>query len=147
MSQDKLNVLNPFGPTVAKVKIPEKMILEINNYIDEIVSDEKKSKELDHRSNLVGNVKQEIYIGENFIKKIGWLEFLAQSTTVWIEELTKKITKFNLIKTWVVRQFKNEYNPIHCHEGPVSSARFLKVLYSFGKLFQENKKGFTVHGN
>ena len=153
MSQNKLNVLNPFGPTVAKVKIPEKMILEINNYIDEIVSDEKKSKELDHGSKLVGNVKQEIYIEDNFVKKIGWLEFLAQSTGVWIEAATqKKITNFNLIKTWVVRQFKNEYNPIHWHGGHVSGAGFLKVPSSFGKPFQENKKGFNgnltlVHGS
>ena len=62
MSQEKLSLLNPFGPTVAKITIPEKMILELNNYVDEIISDKKKSEKHDHGSHLVGNVKQEIYI-------------------------------------------------------------------------------------
>ena len=144
MSQEKLSLLNPFAPTVAKITIPEKMILELNNYVDEIISDEKKSEKHDHGSHLVGNVKQEIYIDENFVKKIGWLEFLGKGSATWIEAATKKkITKFNLIKTWVVRQFKNEYNPIHWHGGHISGAGFLKVPSSFGKPFQENKRDFN----
>ena len=33
----------------------------------------------------------------------------------------KKITikKFQIIKSWIVRQFKNEYNPIHFHAGHI----------------------------
>ncbi len=51
-------------------------------------------------------------------------------------KLEKKLTKFNLISTWVVRQFENEYNPTHWHSGHISGAGFLKLPKSFG----ENKQ-------
>ena len=37
-----------------------------------------------------------------------------------------------MIDSWVVRQFKNEYNPIHWHSGHVSGAGFLKVPKNLG---------------
>ena len=51
----------------------------------------------------------------------------------------KKITKCNLLKTWVVRQFKNEYNPTHWHGGHISGAGFLKVPKSLGESTQQKK--------
>ena len=37
----------------------------------------------------------------------------------------------------MVRQFENEYNPIHWHGGHISGAGFLKVPSSLGKHTQE----------
>ena len=59
MNKKPIEVFKPFGPTVAKVLIPEKLIGDLNNYIDSIISNEKKSAELDHGRQLVGEVKQE----------------------------------------------------------------------------------------
>ena len=41
---DKLEsrVIKNFGPSVLKVKIPEKIVQTINNYIDGIILDKKK---------------------------------------------------------------------------------------------------------
>ena len=52
-------------------------------------------------------------------------------------KLKKKITKFELIESWIVRQFKNEYNPIHWHSGHLSGAGFLKIPSSFGNFLQK----------
>ena len=41
----KLEILKPFGPSIAKVKIPEEIIKEMNNYADGIIQDEKKLKD------------------------------------------------------------------------------------------------------
>ena len=57
----------------------------------------------------------------------------------------KKISEFNLIKTWVVRQFENEYNPTHWHGGHVSGAGFLKIPKSLGKHTQ-NKTSKQYRG-
>ena len=46
---------------------------------------------------------------------------------VYVNDFEGKITKFNLIDSWVVRQFKNEYNPIHWHSGHISGVGYLKV--------------------
>ena len=55
-----------------------------------------------------------------------------------VDEWALKV-KFNLLKTWVVRQFKNEYNPTHWHGGHISGAGFLKVPKSLGESTQQKK--------
>tara|TARA_B100000287_G_scaffold352705_1_gene342248 strand:+ start:549 stop:938 length:390 start_codon:yes stop_codon:yes gene_type:complete len=54
----------------------------------------------------------------------------------------KKITKLNVIDTWVVRQFEHEYNPTHWHSGHISGAGFLKVPSTFGKHTQKKNKEY-----
>ena len=46
--------------------------------------------------------------------------------------IISKISKFNLLGTWIVRQFENEYNPTHWHGGHISGAGFLQVPKSLG---------------
>ena len=55
-------------------------------------------------------------------------------------ETSKKMKKFALLDSWVVRQFKNEYNPVHYHNGHVSGAGFLKLPKSFGEYVQKEEK-------
>ena len=75
------------------------------------------------------------------MKSSGWGNFLGLNVGKWIaSELGEKITKFNIIQSWVVRQFKNEYNPIHWHSGHISGAGFLKVPKLLGRHVQEKKK-------
>ena len=45
MSEDESFLYRPFGPSIFKVTIPEKMILDLNNYVDKIIKDEEKLKE------------------------------------------------------------------------------------------------------
>ena len=40
----QIQVSRPFGPTIAKVKIPQELIDTLNNYVDKIIIDEKKNK-------------------------------------------------------------------------------------------------------
>ena len=150
-----LQIYKPFGPSVMKVKIPEKILNDLNNYVDKIIKDKEKKIKLDYGNQLAGDVTQEFKLEPEFATKIGWVNFLAQATQKWIElEMKTKITEFKIIDSWIVRQFKNEYNPIHWHGGHISGAGFLKVPSSFGAHIQENKndahyKGGTlnlVHG-
>ena len=39
----------------------------------------------------------------------------------------KKIKEIKIINLWVMRQFKNEYNPIHYHEGQLSGVEYLMI--------------------
>ena len=75
------------------------------------------------------------------MQESGWGQFLSNCVSKWIEiETSSKITKFKILKSWVVRQFENEYNPTHWHSGHISGAGFLKVPSSLGKNIQEKKK-------
>ena len=105
----------------------------MNIYIDEVISNSQKSKDLDYGDKLAGNVKQEIILEKEFMQKIKWIEYLASLTQKWINFETKKnISEFKLLSSWVVRQFKNEYNPTHFHDGHISGVGYLKVPSDFG---------------
>ena len=140
MDEDKLIITSPFGPSIAKVKIPEKIIKTLNDHVDEVKTSEKMSKKFDGGKHLIGNVKQEILLSPKIIKESGWLAFLAQATKAWIKfGLRTEITKFNINSSWVVSQYANEYNPVHWHSGHISGAGFLKVPSTFGETFQKDK--------
>ena len=64
-----MKVLSPFGPKIAIIKIPKKIINKINREVDKILSNKKMLKKSDYSNKLVGQVKQEIKLNTNFIKK------------------------------------------------------------------------------
>lgn len=150
---ENLEIWQPFGPSIAKVSIPSEMIKLMNNYIDEVIIDEKKSESLESGYKLAGNVTQEFRLEGEFMKKIKWMDFLALSVQNWILKKTgNKIKRFDLIASWVVRQFKNEYNPVHYHGGNVSGVGYLKVPSNMGNTIQKDKKNrngnlVLIHGS
>ena len=134
----ELEVLRPFGPTIAKVKMPQDLIDKLNEYTETVLNDQKKQDELNYGNKLAGNVKQEFIIEKDIMEKIGWGKFLAEGVREWVLKTNnRKITQFNIINSWIVRQFKNEYNPIHWHSGHISGAGFLKLPSTFGKHVQD----------
>jgi hypothetical protein len=150
----KINILRPFGPSVAKLTMPKELIDTLNSYVDETILDIGKLDELDHGSKLAGNVKQEFRLEKDFLEKSGFLKFLALGTTNWIKHSDQKeIKKFEVLESWIVRQYKNEYNPLHYHSGHISGVGYLKTPNSFGESHQSTKKGSLnghislVHGN
>lgn len=135
--EDKFKILRPFSPSIGLNQIPVQLINDINEYVES--SFNNKKKELDHGKYLAGEVSYEIRLSENFLNQ-GLLNFLAQSTKNYIKLTTgKDIKTFKLIASWVVRQFENEYNPIHWHGGHISGVGYLKLPDSFGKNIQKNK--------
>ena len=138
---ENFEVLKPFGPSIVKIKMPDTMVKEINNYVDSLILDDEKIKKLDQGHMLIGKVQQEFLMEVNFMKKIKWAEFLASKVSNWVkEDLKKDIKNFQLIKSWVVRQFKNDYNPVHWHSGEISGVGYLKVPHNLGNTSQPDKK-------
>ena len=137
-----IQLIRAFGPTIAKIKIPEQMVNSLNDYVDNLIMDKKKSKELSAGANLAGDVTQEFKLEKEFSQKVGWLDFISKGVFQWIQMSTNQsIKEFKMIDSWIVRQFQNEYNPVHMHGGHVSGAGFLKVPKTFGKYVQNEKDG------
>ena len=134
-------ILKPFGPSIIKIKIPQDTIDQMNLFVDEMVQNKEKLEKFNEGSKLAGNVYQEFLMNTDFMKKIKWGEFIAQASNHWIwEEKKSQLKSFQIIKSWIVRQFKNEYNPIHFHTGHISGVGYLKVPNTMGKTFQKEKK-------
>ena len=148
IKEGEVRIIKPFGPSVGMIKMPQTLVNNLNKYIDEIIENKSKSKDLDHGKQLAGNVTQEFVLEKDFAEKSGWINFLAQGASAWISFSTgKKITKFDLIKSWAVRQFKNEYNPIHWHGGHISGVGYLKVPKTLGDPVQKDSKNHNANGN
>ena len=153
-SEINFQFIRPFGPIICKVTMPKEIVESLNQYVDKIIKDEKKISELDHGKNLAGNVQQEFRLEKEFIDESKWGIFLSNCAKTWIKQtLNQEITKFQLISSWIVRQFKNEYNPIHTHGGHLSGVGYLKVPKNFGKTLQSakitNQNGMLslIHGS
>ena len=149
MTQSKdFKVIKPFGPTIARAKMPNELVLTLNNYVDEIVNNEKKVRELDHGDKLAGSVSQEFKLEEDVIVSSGYKKFLSDTVFDWLKTSGyKEIKDFNLISSWIVRQFENEYNPVHWHGGHISGVGYLKVPNSLGETAQVNSKKINKNGN
>ena len=136
----KYKNLRVLGPAVLRVKIPDKIIEKLNEYVDNTIKNKSKAEKLNYGEKLVGDVTQEFLLELEFVKSSGWLDFLGNCSKIYTElNEGKKISKFNLLDTWVVRQFKNEYNPTHWHGGHISGAGFLKVPKILGDSVQKKK--------
>ena len=143
-NEGKLDIIRPFGPAIGSTNISKTLIDKINNFIDEVIKDKNKSKKFDWGKYLAGQVTQEIKLPKEIIDG-ELLNFLNKITKAFVEVFTdKKVTKFQLISCWVVRQFQNEYNPIHWHNGHISGAGYLKLPNNFGASKQEKDK--NAHG-
>jgi hypothetical protein len=145
---NELKVIKPFGPTIARVKMSNELIKVLNDYVDKTISDKNKIKDLDHGNNLAGNVTQEFKLEKEFIEESGYKNFLSKSVHEWLKiSGYKEIKEFEIISSWIVRQFKNEYNPVHWHGGHVSGVGYLKVPESFGETPQPLSNKNNKNGN
>ena len=134
-------IIKPFGPSIVKINIPDDIILSMNKHIDDLAQDNEKSNKFDIGSTLAGNVNQEFRLDVSFMQQIKWLEFLAKVSQRWLQEGHNiPLKKFEIIDSWVVKQYKHDYNPIHYHSGQISGVGYLKVPKNMGETVQKNKK-------
>ena len=145
-----MKIQSPFGPKVGIVKIPKYIVSKINKEVDSILNNTSRSKKSDYSKKLVGEVKQELEISKSFINKY-LSKFLKKNIKKFIKKSSNKNLKnFKVKNFWVVRQFKNEYNPIHYHSGNLSGVGYLKIPKNFTKRKKKSKTNGTIdfiHGS
>ena len=149
----QVKIFKPFGPPIGQFEMEIDLVNEINNYVDKLIKDNKKALELDAGKQLAGQVNQEINFEKNFSDKI-IAPILTKNIEAYIFFSTKKKISQCIFKNiWVVRQFRDEYNPVHYHSGHLSGVGYLKVPESFGsssqktKLENPNGKLEFIHGS
>ena len=137
-----MKVISPFGPKIAKLKFSTKLINKINNEVDKILSKKNLLKRLDYSKKLVGQVKQEFQLPKSFITKNLEKVIFNEVEKYVFQTLGKKVKKISIKNFWIVRQFNNEYNPIHYHDGHISGVGYLKVP----KFISKNNKKSKIDG-
>ena len=115
--------IKPFGPTIGKTKISKRFFEKLNKEFES----KSNSRKVDYSSKLASQIKNEIKISNNFIKKNLEKEIKANIRKFLFKEKIKDIKDIKILNLWVVSQFKGEYNPIHYHEGDLSGVGYLKL--------------------
>ena len=115
--------IKPFGPTIGKTKISKRFFEKLNKEFES----KSNSRKIDYSSKLASQIKNEIKISNNFIKKNLEKEIKANIRKFLLKEKIKDIKDIKILNLWVVSQFKGEYNPIHYHEGDLSGVGYLKL--------------------
>ena len=145
-----MKVVSPFGPKIGIIKIPKKIINQINKEFEKIVKNKNLSKKNDYSKKLVGQVKQEIELTKSFINKY-LKQFINENINKFLKKaLNKKSNKIKIKNLWVVKQLKNDYNPIHFHNGDLSGVGYLKIPKNLTKGNKKLKTNGTIdfiHGS
>jgi uncharacterized protein (TIGR02466 family) len=118
-----MKTFRAFGPTIGKSTLSKKIITILNAYIDK----SQFSKKNDYSSKLASQIKNEIKIPKTIVDKSLSKELIKNIKIYLNKSDIKKIKEIKIINLWVVRQLKNEYNPIHYHEGQLSGVGYLKI--------------------
>ena len=113
----------PFGPTLGKSKLSKKFIKILNYEVDMKLN----SKLNDYSPKLASQIKNELKLGKSFVNKHLLNEIKENIKKFLKNEKIKNIKDIKILELWVVRQFKNEYNPIHYHNGDISGVGYIKI--------------------
>ena len=129
--QKDMELFAPFGPTMGYFRMPYELVEKLNNKM----SDKLKS----YADNLVGKVSEELAFDEEILtiaqKGLGQFIGQYQAYTDFRNSMGAKkpdTDKFDyglqIVSGWFVRQFENEYNPLHIHTGcRISCVGYLKL--------------------
>ena len=134
--------IKPFGPSIGKTKISKKFYNILNKEFD----NKSKSKKTDYSSKLASQIKNELKISNSFIKKYLAKEIKDNVIKFLFKENIKNVKEIKILNLWVVRQFKNEYNPIHYHEGDLSGVGYLTLPKNMTNNKMLKKKKLKTNG-
>ena len=137
-----MKTFRAFGPTLGKSKLSKKIIEVINNHVDNTTL----SKKNDYSSKLASQIKNEIKFTNSFIDKNLSKELINNIKNYLEQSDVKNIKEIKIINLWVVRQFKNEYNPIHYHNGQLSGVGYLKIPKNMNQNKMVKNKKISTNG-
>ena len=153
----ELNWKQTFSPTILESKVPKRFLDIVNNVGDKVLADDGLSKKYDFSNSLVGKVSKEVSIPiQNpddatyclSMMRMYCVEYLKQMqdwnrSYEWNKASDSAIPKeenISISQSWIVSQYKNEYNPWHKHSGHFSAVIYLKIPDGMENHFVEETK-------
>ncbi len=128
---------------MAKLSLPKPLVAKINQEVDKIITSNTYLKNIIILNNWLVKVEQEIELPNLFVNKF-LKKFFETNIKSFVKDVTGKTAKQVKLKNfWVVRQFANDYNPIHFHDGDISGVGYLKLPKNFSK----SKKKYSTNGS
>jgi uncharacterized protein (TIGR02466 family) len=137
-----MKTFRAFGPTMGKGKLSRKFIDTINLQVEKT----PLSKKNDYSSKLASQIKNEVKLSNSFVKKKLSKELIKNIEDYLKDSKIDKIKEIKIINLWVVKQLKNEYNPIHYHDGQLSGVGYLKIPKNMNQNKMVKNKKIKTNG-
>jgi uncharacterized protein (TIGR02466 family) len=137
-----MKTFRAFGPTMGKGKLSRKFIDIINLQVEK----NPLSKKNDYSSKLASQIKNEVKLSNSFVKKKLSKELIKNIEDYLKDSKIDKIKEIKIINLWVVKQLKNEYNPIHYHDGQLSGVGYLKIPKNMNQNKMVKNKKIKTNG-
>ena len=137
-----MKTFRAFGPTMGKGKLSRKFIDIINLQVEK----NPLSKKNDYSSKLASQIKNEVKLSNSFVKKKLSKELIKNIKNYLKDSKINKIKEIKIINLWVVKQLKNEYNPIHYHDGQLSGVGYLKIPKNMNQNKMVKNKKIKTNG-
>jgi len=137
-----MKTFRAFGPTMGKGKLSRKFIDIINLQVEKA----PLSRKNDYSSKLASQIKNEIKLSKSFVKKKLSKELIKNIENYLKDSKIDKIKEIKIINLWVVKQLKNEYNPIHYHDGQLSGVGYLKIPKNMNQNKMVKNKKIKTNG-
>ena len=137
-----MKTFRAFGPTMGKGKLSRKFIDVINSQVEKT----PLTKKNDYSSKLASQIKNEVKLSNSFIKKKLSKELIKNIEDYLKDSKIDKIKEIKIINLWVVKQLKNEYNPIHYHDGQLSGVGYLKIPKNMNQNKMVKNKKIKTNG-
>ena len=118
-----MKTFRAFGPTLGKGRLSRKFINVVSSEMEKSTLSNKN----DYSSKLASQIKNEIKLSNSFVTKKLSKELIRNIKNYLKDSDIDKIKEIKIIDLWVVKQLKNEYNPIHYHDGQLSGVGYLKI--------------------
>ena len=135
-----MKTFRAFGPILGRGKLSRKFINVVNFEIEKSIL----SNNNDYSSKLASQIKNEIKLPNSFVKKKLSKELIKNIKNYLKVSEINKIKEIRIINLWIVKQLKNEYNPIHYHDGQLSGVGYLKIPKNMNQnKMVKNKKIMT----
>ena len=109
-----------FGPYMAKIIIPEKILDSLQKMTNQIIQDPGSNS---HGSKLVGRIEKELTLRNTNFEEAGVSYFLQNCVSTYVLNCAKAVNrdkeniqiKTGITSAWVNSQYEHEYNPVHNH--------------------------------
>jgi len=137
-----MKTFRAFGPTIGKGKLSRKFIDIINLQVEKT----PLSKKNDYSSKLASQIKNEVKLSNSFVKKKLSKELIKNIKNYLEDSEIDKVKEIKIINLWVVKQLKNEYNPIHYHDGQLSGVGYLKIPKNMNQNKMVKNKKIKTNG-
>ena len=138
----QIDFYSPFGPMIAKLRMPEALVDKLNNYADGVIHRYDQERMASPAKKPLG----EFSLPQKFVFD-GGDQSLASVTENWIRQYLvtaddRDAERVRFEMFWMVRHFAGTFSPVHFHSGAISGIAYLKIPDSISNEAEEEAKSY-----